>query len=229
MKYKLPLIICLSAATAISGCATNGKQGMSDTQKGALIGAAGGALVGLLAKDKKKGALIGAVGGGIAGAAVGAYMDKQKQDFEKILKSERDSGAISIDKKVDDVLLVRMTSQTAFAVGSSDVQPGFQSTMDKIIKVVAEYQKTELQIIGHTDNTGSAESNQLLSEKRAKAVYDYMSAKGVIPERLVFVGQGETMPIASNDDEAGRTANRRVEILIVPIVDENASASADMS
>jgi len=229
MKSKLPLIVCLTAATVFSGCATNGQQGMSNTQKGALIGVAGGALVGLLAKDKKKGALIGAVGGGIAGAAVGNYMDKQKQDFEKILKDERDAGAISIDKKADDVLLVRMTSQTAFAVGSSDIQSGFQSTMDKIINVVTQYQKTELQVVGHTDNVGSAESNQALSEKRAKAVYDYMSARGVISDRLVHIGQGETMPIASNDDDAGRTANRRVEIFIVPIVDENATETAELS
>lgn len=218
---KLPVIACLVGAVSLAGCASNGG-GMSNAQKGALMGAAGGALVGLLAKDKKKGALIGAVGGGLAGAAVGNYMDQQKQDLEKTLKEERESGAIDIEKLEGDVLRVRMTSQTAFAVGSSDIQPGFQTTMDKIAKVVTEYGKTELQVIGHTDATGSSSSNQTLSEKRAGSVSNYLKTQGVIDDRLTSAGQGESAPIASNDTESGRSANRRVEIFVIPIVEESA-------
>ncbi len=223
-KAQLFTSTSLIIAIALSGCATNGSGGgMSNTKKGALIGAASGALIGLLAKDKKKGALIGAVGGGVAGAAVGAYMDKQKQDFEKLLAAERDQGAINIEKLPEDVLMVRMTSQTAFESDSSDVKEGFKSTMDKIAKVVSKYEKTQLAVIGHSDSRGSEVHNQTLSEKRAKAVYQYLAQQGVISERLQYSGKGESDPIASNDTENGRAENRRVELYVVPIVEEENS------
>jgi len=226
IRNKLITVTC-AGMIAISGCASNGK--MSNLQKGALIGAASGAAVGLLAKDKKKGALIGAVGGGIAGAAVGNYMDQQKADLEKVLKDERGSGAITVEKDENDILFVRMTSQTSFATGSTDIQSGFESTMNKIADVVTKYQKTELQVIGHTDSQGSETSNQTLSEKRAKAVADYLAGKGVIDERLAWLGKGETNPITTNDTIEGRSSNRRVEIIVVPIVDESAKAEEELS
>jgi len=211
----------ISASLGLSGCAN-----MSDTQKGALIGVTGGALLGAaVAKDKKKGALIGAVGGGLAGGAVGVYMDKQKQDLEKQLAQERDSGAITVEKRDNHALMVRMTAQTAFDVNSAEIKDGFKSTMDKIAKVVVKYGKTEIHVVGHTDSTGSNEKNKTLSDKRAGAVQSYLEGQGVIDARLTATGKGELEPIASNDTESGRAANRRVELIVTPIVEESAPSA----
>ncbi len=211
----------IAASLTLGGCAN-----MSNAQKGALMGVTGGAVLGaVVAKDKKKGALIGAVGGGLAGGAVGLYMDKQKQDLEKQLAQERDSGAISIEKRDNHVLMVRMTAQTAFDVNSSEIKDGFKSTMDKIAKVVVKYGKTELHVVGHTDSTGSNEANKALSDRRAESVKSYLLGQGVIDDRLSATGKGESEPIASNDNESGRASNRRVELMVTPIMQEGATSN----
>jgi outer membrane protein OmpA-like peptidoglycan-associated protein len=217
------LIIALTAVT--TGCATDeygNPLPMTDAEKGAIIGAASGAAIGALANkdNRSKGALIGAVGGGIAGGAVGTYMDSQKKDFEKVLAPEIQAGAINIQKVNQNNLLVTMTSQTAFDFDSTVIKPGFYSTMDKIANVLIRYGKTHLTIVGHTDNVGTDQYNQTLSERRAQAVNDYLRNKGVLVQRLVFLGRGETMPRAANTAEEGRRLNRRVEIVIEPIVAE---------
>jgi outer membrane protein OmpA-like peptidoglycan-associated protein len=111
-----------------------------------------------------------------------------------------------------------MTAQTAFDFDSTAIKPGFQSTMDKIANVLVRYGKTHLTVVGHTDSVGSNQYNQTLSERRSGAVTDYLRAKGVIPQRLASVGQGENSPRASNATEEGRRLNRRVEIVVEPIV-----------
>ncbi len=217
--------IIVAFAVVSTGCATDeygNPRPMTDTEKGVLIGAASGAVLGaLVKKDKRsKGALIGAVGGGIAGAAVGSYMDSQKKDLEKVLAPEVQSGAINIAKAGQNNLLITMTAQTAFDFDSTSIKPGFQSTMDKIANVLVRYGKTHLTVVGHTDNVGSNQYNQTLSERRSGAVADYLRGKGVIPQRLVSVGQGENTPRASNATEQGRHLNRRVEIVVEPILAE---------
>ena len=220
MKKLVASMVCVSIV--VSGCAStgsaDGKRSMNNTEKGALIGALGGAAVGALASKKKaKGALIGAVGGGLAGGAVGAYMDKQKQDLEKTLASERESGAVNVAKLPNDVVKVTMTSQTAFDSGSATMKPGFAPTLDRLAKVVTQYGKTELTVIGHTDADGTSESNQALSQRRAAAITEYLKGKNVHPDRLEAIGKGEAEPIADNKTEAGKRANRRVELLVEPI------------
>jgi outer membrane protein OmpA-like peptidoglycan-associated protein len=223
-RIFLTLLVTLSLG--VSGCATDGRP-MTNTQKGAIVGAAGGAVLGAIASrhksgsSRKKAVLIGAVGGGIAGTAVGAYMDKQRQDLEKVLAAERNAGAISVEKLQDNALRVTMTDQTAFEVNSAQIKPGFNSTMDKIADVVNRYGKTTITIVGHTDNTGSDQYNQALSERRAAAVQNYFTSQKVLPERLESVGRGETEPRASNNTDAGRRLNRRVELYIEPIVAES--------
>ncbi len=217
--------IIAAFAVVSTGCATDeygNRRPMTDTEKGVLIGAASGAVLGaLVKKDKRsKGALIGAVGGGIAGAAVGSYMDSQKKDLEKVLAPEVQSGAINIAKAGQNNLLITMTAQTAFDFDSTSIKPGFHSTMDKIANVLVRYGKTHLTVVGHTDNVGSNQYNQTLSERRSGAVADYLRGKGVIPQRLVSVGQGENSPRATNTTEEGRRLNRRVEIVVEPIVAE---------
>jgi len=215
--------VLLAVTMGVSGCTSDGsasgKRGMTDMEAGAAIGAASGAAVGaLVTKKHLKGALIGAVGGGLAGGAVGAYMDSQKRDLEKNLSREIQSGQARIDKLPGNVVRVTMTTQTAFDTNRSDIKPGFRSTMDKLSDVVIRYGKTTLTVVGHTDSVGSDEYNQKLSERRALAVAGYFESKDVNPVRLATVGKGEGDPVASNDSESGRQANRRVEIYVEPVV-----------
>src|SRR5581483_5979042 len=150
------VVIGVAAALGLGACATDqygNRRPLTDAQRGAIIGAATGAVVGGIAsKNKKKGALIGAIGGGIAGTAVGAYMDRQKQDLDKVLAPERGAGAIQVEKLPGDIVRVTMTDQTAFDFDSAQIKPGFNSTMDKISDVVNRYGKTHLTVVGHTDN-----------------------------------------------------------------------------
>jgi outer membrane protein OmpA-like peptidoglycan-associated protein len=192
---------------------------MTNMETGAIIGAVGGAVVGAVAykKNRTAGAIVGAVGGGLAGGAVGAYMDSQKKDLEKNLHKEIQAGSARVDKMPNDVVRITMTNQTAFDTNSTVIKPGFYSTMDKVADVVIRYGKTTLTVVGHTDNKGTAEYNQKLSEQRALSVAQYLESKDVNPIRLATLGKGETDPIASNDTESGRQANRRVEIYVEPV------------
>ena len=217
-------VAVLSASVGLGGCVM-GERGapLTDSEKGALIGAAGGAVLGALAysKDRTKGAVIGVIGGGIAGSAVGAYMDNQRRDLQKYLSPEIASGQARVERLANDVLRITMTNQTAFATDSSDIKPAFHSTMDKLGEVLVRYGKTTLTIAGHTDNVGSAPYNQKLSERRAVAVAHYLEARKVNALRLSTVGKGESVPVESNATEAGRQANRRVEIYVQPVVDNS--------
>ncbi len=163
--------------------------------------------------------MLGAVGGGLAGGAVGAYMDSQKRDLEKNLAKEIQAGQARVDKLPNDVVRITMTTQTAFDTNSAAIKPGFDTTMDKLADVVVRYAKTTLTVVGHTDNVGSNQYNQKLSERRAASVAQYFESKRVNPVRLAVSGKGETSPIANNNSEAGRQANRRVEIYVEPVVE----------
>lgn len=228
MKRFTVFVIIAAIAAVSTGCATDeygNRLPMTDAEKGAIIGAVGGAAVGAIGNksNRSRGAIIGAVGGGIAGGAVGSYMDSQKKDFEKVLASEVQAGDITIQKDTQNNLLVTMTAHTAFDFDSTVIKPGFYTTMDKIANILLHYGKTQLTIIGHTDNVGTEQYNQVLSEQRAKAVNDYLIHKGVLIQRLAYVGRGETAPRASNTTDEGRRLNRRVEILVEPVIAETES------
>ncbi len=217
-----PLIATpLLATLLLSACATNDlgeSRDLSKTEKGAIIGTVGGAALGAII-DGGKGALIGAVGGGLAGAGVGYYMDKQAKDLALQLKPEIDRGEITVDKRAsDNALLVSMTSSTGFDTNSAVIKPGYATTLNKISGVLNQYGKTTVTVIGHTDNVGSDAFNQTLSEKRAQAVLDHFAGQKVNPVRLTAYGRGESEPRADNATEAGRQLNRRVELLIQPVV-----------
>jgi outer membrane protein OmpA-like peptidoglycan-associated protein len=207
----------IALAVVLAGCATEGPLGHRET--GAIIGAAGGAVIGALAYDRNrsKGALIGAVGGALAGGAVGRYMDDQKRDLEKNLSQEIKLGQARVEKLPNDVVRVTMTSQTAFETNSAQIKSGFHSTMDKLADVVVRYNKTSLTVVGHTDDVGTNEYNQKLSERRALSVAQYLESKRVNSMRLAISGKGETQPTATNATEGGRQANRRVEIYVEPV------------
>jgi len=222
MKQKLVLIV-LGFSIAISGCARDqygNERPLTDAEKGAMIGAIVGAGIGLTQKKKhgNKAVLIGAVGGAVSGGLVGNYMDSQKKDLEKALQPEMNKGVIHLQKLEQHRLLISMTSETAFDVDQTVIKPGFHYSMNKMAKILNKYGKTELLIIGHTDSTGSAKYNQHLSERRADAVRQYLLNVKVVPQRLSAYGKGESQPVASNANAAGRRLNRRVDIIVVPIV-----------
>jgi outer membrane protein OmpA-like peptidoglycan-associated protein len=217
MKHYVVSIL----AVAMAGCAADGGgRPFTHTESGALIGAAAGAVLGAVAyhKNRSRGAVIGAIGGGLAGAAVGTYMDSQKRDLEKNLAQEIQAGQARVEKLDNNVVRVTMTSQTAFDTNSTSIKPGFYTTMDRLADVVVRYGKTTLTVVGHTDNVGTNEYNQQLSERRALSVAHYLESKNVNSMRLATAGKGETQPLASNNSESGRQANRRVEIYVEPVV-----------
>jgi outer membrane protein OmpA-like peptidoglycan-associated protein len=209
-------------ALALAGCENIPRPSdrpFENWEKGAAIGAIGGAVLGATAyrRDRTKGAVIGAVGGGLAGAAVGSYMDSQKRDLEKNLTQEIQSGQAKVEKLPNDIVRITMTSQTAFDTNSTAIKPAFYSTLDKLADVVVRYNKTTLTVVGHTDNVGSDKYNEDLSHRRAHSVAQYFESKRVNSLRLATAGKGEKEPVASNGSEAGRQLNRRVEIYVEPV------------
>lgn len=219
-KLHNKILLVFISLFLVTSCAVDefgNPRSLTRAEKGAIIGATTGALIGYQKNGKKDAILYGLVGG-LAGGAVGSYMDAQRKDFEKQLASEIQSGAVEINKLPENNLMVTMTSQTAFDVDSTNIKSGFNPTMKKIAYIVNKYGKTHLNIVGHTDSTGSKAYNQKLSERRATSIQQYLSNKKVIPQRMSVYGMGEDSPRADNTSEAGRRLNRRVEIIIEPVV-----------
>jgi outer membrane protein OmpA-like peptidoglycan-associated protein len=217
MSHTKRIAASALVVVAMYGCTTvnpyTHEQQTSKATKGAGIGAAAGAVAGLLTKgDKLQNALIGAGVGALAGGGVGYYMDVQ----EAKLRQRLEGTSVSVTRVGDNITL-NMPSSITFALNSSDLNSQFYSALDGVGMVLKEYDKTVIEVAGHTDSSGSDQYNQALSERRAQAVASYLASHGVKQERLMTVGAGETHPIASNDTEQGRAANRRVELTIVPI------------
>jgi len=203
---KLAVLIALT--TLLAACA----EPMSNTQKGALIGAVGGALVGQAAGKDTKSTLIGAGVGAAGGAGIGYYMDRQEQAMRDALASVEGVNIV----REGDVMYVTFRSDNQFEVGSFALRYSAQNDVARMAAILAEYDKTNIIVAGHTDSTGSESTNQTLSERRAEAVRNIMLANNVAAKRITTVGFGESQPIASNDTNQGRNLNRRVEIKIVP-------------
>lgn len=207
----------LSAAMLTSACVTDpetGERRISRAAIGGIGGAVGGYLLGDLVGGRRDRTekILGAGIGGLAGAGIGAYMDKQERD----LRARTAGTDVEVTRRGDDLVL-NMPSGITFATDSSNVQPQFRPTLDQVADVLKEYNQTYIDVYGHTDSTGSDAYNQTLSERRASAVANYLTGQGVQSARIGTRGFGETQPIASNETEEGRAENRRVEIKIVPI------------
>jgi outer membrane protein OmpA-like peptidoglycan-associated protein len=209
----------IAAILPLSACVTDPETGNRTISK-AAIGGIGGALGGYLLGDLIGGRrdrtekILGAGIGAVAGAGVGYYMDEQ----EKKLRQQTAGTGVEVIRDGDNLVL-DMPSGITFDVDSSAVKPGFQSTLDKVASTLTQYEKTYVDVMGHTDSTGSDAYNQALSERRASAVSGYLTSRGVQSARLATKGYGETQPKASNLDEAGRAENRRVEIRLVPVTE----------
>ncbi|RMF10432.1 MAG: cell envelope biogenesis protein OmpA [Alphaproteobacteria bacterium] len=205
------------AAFLLSSCTTDpytGEKKASNTAVGAGIGAAVGAIGGAIVggSNKRKAALIGAGIGALAGGGVGAYMDAQEAKLRKQLQGT----GVSVTRDGNNLIL-NMPGNVTFDVDSASIRGSFYEVLDSVALVLKEYDKTYVDVIGHTDSTGSEAYNQALSESRAASVADYLASKGVIRERLLVRGMGERYPIADNATPEGRQLNRRVEIGIVPV------------
>ncbi|MBO7556534.1 MAG: OmpA family protein [Alphaproteobacteria bacterium] len=206
------IIIAALALSMLSACATDpytGESKVSKTAWGTGIGTALGAGVGALIGGQK-GALIGAGVGALGGAATGGYMDVQARELRQKLTGT----GVQLKQLDNGQILLIMPSNITFATNSDVFQTGFNSILDSVALVLKKYDKTLINVVGHTDSVGSDEYNMQLSAKRALAVSNYLALRGVAENRMVVRAMGEKSPIASNDTEAGRAQNRRVEITI---------------
>ncbi|MEM7546858.1 MAG: OmpA family protein [Pseudomonadota bacterium] len=205
-------VIALTTVGFLSACTQEGGVGQN-TGAGAIIGAVGGAVVGGLIGNRR-GALIGAGVGAVTGAGVGVYLDRQQADLERNLE-----GTGATVTNTGEELLVNLPSSITFAVDRADIQPQFRESLARVASTLVQYESSLIDVVGHTDSTGSESYNQSLSERRASSVANFLISRGVIRERVVAFGQGETQPIASNDTAAGRAENRRVELRITPLTE----------
>ncbi len=215
--------ILVAATLALASCSSTtdpltGQAQRNNTAIGAGVGAAVGAVAGLIiAKDKsgsdrRKAALIGAGIGALTGGGIGAYQDRQEQE----LRQQLINSGVSVTRNGNDIVL-NMPSNVTFATGQDSLNPNFFQVLDSVAIVLNKYPKTLLDIDGHTDSVGDEASNQALSERRAVTVARYLNSRQVDSRRLQVIGFGESRPIADNASDAGRAANRRVEIRISPI------------
>ena len=218
MKTRRNLIAATALMALLAGCTTNPYTGESQAGKAGIyggIGAATGAVIGAATsskKDRTKGALIGAAVGGAAGGGYGYYVDTQEAKLRQTLQGT----GVQVQRNGDDLKLI-MPGNITFASNSADISSSFYPTLNSLVLVFKEFNKNGVNIVGHTDSTGSQELNQSLSQRRAQSVANYLTANGVAAQRISAYGAGPSQPIASNATEAGRAQNRRVEINLRPL------------
>ncbi|MFD1882006.1 OmpA family protein [Paracoccus pacificus] len=225
MKARISLLGGAAALIALGACTdpyatgtvgTAGGTGMSNTQKGAIAGAViGGVLGGTRDKDKNnqgRDAARGAILGAAAGALAGNIMDNQARALEQSIQNPN----VRVVNN-GQYLTVTMPQDVLFATDSTAVSSASQSDLYAVARNLQQYPNTRVEVIGHTDDTGSAAYNQDLSQRRASAVANVLIAGGVPTSRVSAVGRGESQPVASNADASGRAKNRRVELIIRPM------------
>ncbi|MBW1989436.1 MAG: OmpA family protein [Deltaproteobacteria bacterium] len=209
-NHLLAVGIVLLSVSLVFGCAQQSK-----TAKGAGIGAAtgaaAGAIIGSTQGEVGKGAVIGGLLGAGIGAGIGKYLDEQEKELKKVPDATV--------QRQEDRLVVTMQNSILFDTDSAAINPGSYDTLTQIAGVLKKYPRSEIIVKGYTDATGSERYNQQLSERRADAVENFLIAQGVSGGRITAIGFGESMPVASNETEAGRQANRRVELEIRPYTD----------
>ncbi|MEM9081012.1 MAG: OmpA family protein [Verrucomicrobiota bacterium] len=218
---KKAFLLGTTAALVLASCTTidpyTGQRKTSNAAQGAGIGAAGGAILGAIIGnntgdgDAARGALIGAGLGAAAGGGIGYYMDQQ----EAAIRQQLQGTGVSVTRQGNNIIL-NMPHDITFDVARTEIRPQFAPTLDSVALVFKKFDKTLVNVNGHTDSDGSASYNQGLSEGRARSVANYISSRGINPQRLIVQGFGESAPIASNATRSGKAQNRRVELHIVP-------------
>lgn len=217
LKHSLLVVSC---AGFLAACATTsdpwtGDERSTRTGQGAAIGAGIGAVLGAISGgDRLKRVAIGAGIGALSGAAIGNYMDRQEQALREQLRGT----GVSVTRRGDDIIL-NMPGNVTFGFDRSELRPEFFDVLDSVALVLEEFDQTVLVIDGHTDSTGRREYNMDLSRRRSESVGRYLINEGVNPVRIATYGYGPDHPVATNETEAGRAANRRVELTLMPITE----------
>jgi len=216
-------ITALATLAVLGACTTldpyTGEERTARATTGTVIGAVSGAVLGAATasdrRDRKRRMLIGAGVGALSGAAVGAYMDRK----EARLREQLDGTGISVTRDGDNIHL-NMPGDVTFGFDSDAVRSEFYEVLDSVAVVLEEFDQTIIEVSGHTDSVGAASYNQRLSERRAQSVSRYLLSQNVSEDRMLVVGYGEDQPVASNDSDAGRAQNRRVELTLVPLTND---------
>jgi outer membrane protein OmpA-like peptidoglycan-associated protein len=213
---KTPIILAMCSAFALGACTDpaalggNGNVSNQKTKQGALAGVAAGALLGALVGNRDD-ALKGAVLGGAVGAGIGYSLDKQEADLRRDLGNEN----VTV-QNTGDRLIVTLPQDILFATDSFAVRTDLRRDLNAVAGNLQAYPNSTIQIVGHTDSDGDAAYNQQLSERRANSIADVLLDAGIPFSRIQTFGRGESQPVASNLDPAGKARNRRVEIVILP-------------
>lgn len=206
--------VALASPLAVTACtstdAYTGERKVSNTARGAGIGAVAGAAIGAIAGDDEA-ALAGAAAGAAIGGGIGNYMDRQ----EAALRQELASTGVRVQRNGENIRLI-MPGNITFATGQNDIRPEFYTTLNSVSTVLQKYDRTNVLVEGHTDDVGAEDYNLQLSIRRAESVGNYLAAQGVSVPRIRAIGYGETQPIAGNASEYDREQNRRVEIQLTP-------------
>ena len=204
----MAVVVCL-------GCASMGEKEQTGTAIGAGTGAVVGGLIGAATGSKNQrekaaaGAVAGAAIGGLLGNRIGAYMDKQEADLRNAMASTISQNNATIQRNNEQMLTATFKSDLFFDVNSSTIKPGGYAELDRVANVLAQYQQTMIRVEGHTDQTGSEQYNLQLSERRANAVKNALTQKGIDAARITPVGMGECCPVSSDN-----AANRRVSMVL---------------
>ena len=204
----MAVVVCL-------GCASMGEKEQTGTAIGAGTGAVVGGVIGAATGSKNQrekaaaGAAAGAVIGGLLGNRIGAYMDKQEADLRNAMASTVSQNNATIQRNNEQMLTATFKSDLFFDVNSSTIKPGGYAELDRVANVLAQYPQTMIRVEGHTDQTGSEQYNLQLSERRANAVKNALTQKGIDAARITPVGMGECCPVSSDN-----AANRRVSMVL---------------
>ncbi|HEY9545537.1 MAG TPA: OmpA family protein [Solimonas sp.] len=216
MKYVRIVVVAVAVA-GLSACATNDPNQRAKT--GAVLGAIAGGVLGNNVSHATGAPIVGAAIGALAGGAAGHYMDKQKAELNRQLAQEQRNNELQITQLSDGSLKVGIASDVSFDLNSAQLRPNALDTYAKIAGILKSYDKTVIHVVGHTDTTGSDEYNMRLSESRANSVASYLSSQGVPSNRIRTEGRGEREPLIRTADNVNEPRNRRVDIVIKPVVE----------
>jgi outer membrane protein OmpA-like peptidoglycan-associated protein len=219
---KQTLVIALTVAT-LTGCATD------DPNRSRNIGAGTGAVLGGVIGKQVSGAdgapIVGAIVGALAGGAVGNYMDRQRAELKRKLEAEERARQLSITEMPDGSLNVSVAADVTFDTGSATLKPQAMAALDKFATTLTDFNSTVIHVVGHTDSVGSPETNQSLSVRRAASVSNYLASRGVPAQRIREEGRGERELLVRTADNVNEPRNRRVDIVLKPIVQGNEQAA----
>lgn len=221
MKIIKTLVVS-AVVLSIAGCAQDPNR---NAKRGAGTGAVLGAVLGNQVSHARGGPIVGAVVGALAGAAVGNYMDKQRKEVEQQMAPEIARGDLNTTTLSDGSLKVAIASDVSFDLGSATMRPGAIDAYARIAAILKNYDKTVIHVVGHTDTSGANDYNQGLSDRRAAAVGSFLSSQGVPGARIREEGRGERELVVRTADNVKEARNRRVDIVIKPVVEGNEQAA----